>query len=389
MPTPPTLSDGVVTLRRHREDDAQGSFEQCQDPLSQAWTTVPVPYSLADARGYVTQMLPAGWEQDTEWAFAIESEGRYGGTVSLRNEGDGRAEIAYGAHPAIRGTDTVERALRLLVEWGFAEQKLHTIIWWSNTGNWASRKVAWRLGFSFDGTVRRWLPQRGELRDGWVGTLLREDPREPRTTWLDNPVLDGEGLRLRPLEDRDCDRIVEACSEERTQHWLGLLPAPYTLEDARTYLASRTEQLAAGTGATWAVVDPADDVLLATVGYFDHVPGIECEIGYWTHPRARGRGVMTRAVRVLTGYAFETLGVNRVRMFAAVDNAASRHVIEANGLTQSGIERLGAEIRTGRADLAIYDVLAAEFVRRCAASDHSSTPIPAIDSTAPTTAGAR
>ena len=136
------------------------------------------------------------------------------------------------------------------------------------------------------------------------------------------------------------------------------------MEDARTYLASRTEQLATGAGATWAVVDPVDDVLLATIGYFDHVPGVECEIGYWTHPEARGRGVMTRALGELLRYAFEALGVERVKAYAAVDNLASRHVIEANGLTQSGIERLGAEVRTGRADLAIYDVLAAEFVRR-------------------------
>ena len=50
------------------------------------------------------------------------------------------------------------------------------MIWWAHAGNWASRKLAWRLGFSFDGTVRQWLPQRGELRDGWVGTLLRGEP---------------------------------------------------------------------------------------------------------------------------------------------------------------------------------------------------------------------
>jgi len=39
----PTLTDGTVTLRAHREDDAEGAFEQCQDPVSQQWTTVPLP----------------------------------------------------------------------------------------------------------------------------------------------------------------------------------------------------------------------------------------------------------------------------------------------------------------------------------------------------------
>src|SRR4051794_14334692 len=49
MLTAPTLTDGTVTLRAHRADDVQGSFEQCQDPVSQRWTTVPVPYTLEHA----------------------------------------------------------------------------------------------------------------------------------------------------------------------------------------------------------------------------------------------------------------------------------------------------------------------------------------------------
>ena len=364
MSPAPTLTDGTVTLRAHRAEDAEGSYEQCQDPLSQRWTTVPIPYSREDAEKFVGRIMPEGWEQDTEWGFAVERDGRYAGTVSLRNEGDGRAEIAYGSHPWVRGTGTIERALRLLVEWGFAEQGLHTIIWWANVGNWSSRKVAWRLGFTIDGTVRRWLPQRGELIDGWVGTLLRDDPREPRSAWLECPVIEADGVRLRPLEPRDAERITEACSDERTSSWLGHLPSPYTLEDAREYLESRSEQRAAGTGATWAVVDPADDEILATVGYFDYTPDVECEVGYWTHPDARGRGVMTRAVALVTRYAFETLGVARVKAFAAVENKASRQVIEANGFRFTGIERLGAHVRDGRADMALYDVLATEFLSR-------------------------
>src|SRR3954452_16432166 len=50
---PPTLTDGTVTLRAHRPEDAQGSFEQSRDPLSQRWTTVPVPYTMDDARAFV------------------------------------------------------------------------------------------------------------------------------------------------------------------------------------------------------------------------------------------------------------------------------------------------------------------------------------------------
>jgi RimJ/RimL family protein N-acetyltransferase len=354
--TAPTLTDGVVTLRAHRADDARGSYEQCQDPLSQRWTTVPVPYTSEMATSFVTELMPAGWIEDREWGFAVEHDGRYAGTMSLRPEGDGRAEIAYGSHPRVRGAGVTERALRLLLAWGFEERELRSVIWWAHRGNWASRKLAWRLGFSCDGTLRQWLPQRGELRDAWVGTLQRGEPREPRTTWLDCPVLGAGGVRLRPWRADDADRIVEACRDERTAHWLGRLPRPYTRADAETYLHDREEVLASGSAVGWAVADAGSDELVGSLAVFD-LDGHQGEVGYWTHPDARGRGCMTAAVGLAVGHAREGLGLRRLTAVAAVDNTASRHVIEANGFALVGIERASTRIRTGFTDTAAYDLL--------------------------------
>lgn len=356
----PLLTDRVVTLRAHLPEDVTGVWEQCQDPLSQEWTGVPVPFTRDDAERFVHEICPAGWRSGTEWAFAVEAEGRFAGTVSLRTEGAGRAEIAYGAHPWARGTGHLERAVRLLLDYGFAQQNLTTVIWWARQGNWASRRLAWRVGIQVEGTLRRWVTQRGESYPTWVGTLLREDAREPLSPWLECPVLGEDGVRLRPIVVTDAPRIHEACSEAQTQHWLGQLPSPYTLDDALAYVESRTEQLAEGTGVTWAVTDPDDDLLLATIGWFNHTAGEECEIGYWTHPDARGRGLMTRATGVLVRHVVAELGVARVTAYSAVDNTASRRVIEANGLRQYGVERRGIQVRDRRADMALYDVLASE-----------------------------
>lgn len=363
MPAP-TLTDGRVTIRELVEDDAQGVLEQCTDSLSQRWTQVPIPYSLADARSFIADHAPRAWENGEEWIFAFESQGRYAGNIALRDEGLRRAEIAFGAHPRVRGTGAMDRALRLLLGWGFHEQGLETVIWRAHVGNWASRKVAWRLGFTLDGLLRHSQPHRAELRDAWLGTLQRFEVQEPRRPWLDVPLLEGDGLRLRPFAAADVPRIVEACRDQRTQQWLGRMPSPYGEDEARSYLEHLTELRATGNGVTWAVVDPLDDTLLAAVGFFGHQPGIECEIGYWAHPDARGRGVTTRAVAVVMRYCFGRLKVNRVKASSAVDNASSRHVIEANGLRQWGVERRGVEVRSGLADKAIYDVLAKEYAAR-------------------------
>jgi RimJ/RimL family protein N-acetyltransferase len=363
--TAPTLTDGPVTLRHPRESDVQGSWEQCQDPLSQQWTTVPIPYSMDDARDFILGFVPGAWESDKEWGFVVEAEGRYAGHITLRNEGDRRAELAYGSHPWVRGTGHMERAMRVLLDWGFTEKRLAMVIWWANVGNWASRKLAWRLGFTFEGKVRSWLPHRGELRDAWVGTLLADDPREPQGRWLDLPELEGDKVRLRAMTPADTARVVEACRDERTRHWLGELPSPYDEQAAADFIAGRTLQRATGHGLSWAVADRATDELLASVALFDLTDDLTTgEVGYWTHPQARGRGVMTEAVALVIGHAFGELGLRRVKAYAATGNAASERVLTANGLTVRGVERLGALLDTGRSDSVLFDVLAQEWPAR-------------------------
>lgn len=360
----PTLRDGDVVVRAPAEQDIEGCYEQCIDPESMRWTQVPRPYTREMARDFCLLDVPAAWADGSEWIFAVEgpvdSPGGYAGNIALRDRGNGLAEIGFGAHAAARGTGVMERAVRLLVEWGFAEQGLSTIVWYAKVGNWASRKLAWRLGFSMDGVVRHAHLHHGELVDAWMGTLLANDPREPAGRWLVPGPIGSDKVRLRPLRDSDVPRIVEACSDERTQHWLGRMPSPYSAAEARTWLDLNLEGQATGKKLTWAVTTPDTDFLLGAINIFD-IGEVDCEIGYWAHPGARGQGLTTEAMRLVTEHAFRELGVRRVRACAALDNAASRHVIESVGLTQTGIERLGTVLRSGPADVALYDVLADEW----------------------------
>lgn len=367
----PTLRDGDVVLRAHRPEDATGSLEQCHDPLSRQWTTVPLDYTLDDAKRFVTQAMPGGWTSETEWGFAVEAVDdtgtpRYAGTISLRDEGERRAEVAYGSHPWVRGRRVMERALRLLLTWGFEERGLETVIWWANRGNWASRKVAWRLGFTFEGAPRQWLPQRGALLDAWVGTLLAGDPMHPTTPWYDVPRLVGDGLVLRAHTDDDVPRIVEACTDPLVSGWIGQIPAPFGEAEARSWLASLRERHATGKAVTWAVADPRTDALIGTVDLFDVRPGRDAEIGYWLHADGRGRGLAPRMCHLALRHAFVAgpdggLGLGRVRAVAAEGNVASRRVLEASGLRQQGRERRLVLTRTGLADGAVYDIITEDF----------------------------
>ena len=73
---------------------------------------------------------------------------------------------------------------------------------------------------------------------------------------------------------------------------------------------------------------------------------------------------MTAAVSLVLQYAFETLGLRRVKAYAALRNAASRHVLASNGMTEQGVARLEAVVAEGRVDTVLYDVLREEWARR-------------------------
>lgn len=59
-------------------------------------------------------------------------------------------------------------------------------------------------------------------------------------------------------------------------------------------------------------------------------------LAYWVAPAARGRGVASRAVRLLTEFARE-LGLSRVELHAHVDNAGSQRVAERAGFTRGRV----------------------------------------------------
>ncbi|KQT94178.1 hypothetical protein ASG49_04520 [Marmoricola sp. Leaf446] len=369
----PTLTDGVVTLRGHTEDDVPAVLEQCTDAGTQAWTTVPVPYTLDDAKTFVRHLVPGGWEADAEWGFAVtapDDDGteRFAGGVALNRRGAGLAELGYATSPWARGRGVTERACRLLVRWGFEERGLEVVDWTAKKWNWPSRRVAWRLGFAV-GQERHWMQQRGALVPAWHGTLARGEELAPRHPWYDVPVLRDQGVVLRPPADADLPRMLECLADPVMQHFSEgpRERAPHTAERWPDLVEERREWAARGEAVAWTVADPGTDAHLGLVQLYHLHHRRQAELGFWAHPDARGRGLTTRAVRVALRHAFVPwddggLGLRRVHAHAASANAASCRVLAAAGLRETGTTRSDALLADGTwSDTTRFDVLVEEW----------------------------
>lgn len=337
--TVPTLSDGVVTLRALVLDDLDAVVEQSRDPETVRRTFVPNPYTEDDGREFIERKARA-WREDTGCGWAIEHDGRFAGLISHQPRGGGAVEVAFAAHPAARGRGVMTRAVRLAATHAF-EHGATVILWHAQVGNFGSRKVAWRCGFTLGGPTV--ATRHDQVVEVWSGHLYPGELMEARGRWLFPPVLEGDGIRIRPFRESD-ESALPVQHDRVTALFSQNLP---TQETYAAWLLGRRVFSATGSSVACAVADAASDELLGGVDLHRlDVPlfagtGI---LGYWLLESARGRGAMSQALELVIPWAFEPLDVGGLGLHAlsagcSVDNLASARVLRRAGFALVGTSR--------------------------------------------------
>ncbi|TQJ09560.1 GNAT family N-acetyltransferase [Lapillicoccus jejuensis] len=389
----PTLRTGHLVLRGFRDDDVPGPDE---GPDEDSRLFLPAG-AHPDAASYPAWLARVRRRQDAgealTWAVTRAGEDHPLGYVVLfrleatepaEGAGGGQGELGYLLHPPARGRRVLPGAIAAVVAHAFAPvgdgglglRRLHAV---TDRANLASQALLRGAGFRCWGTEHgAWRGADGEPRDGAAFELLAPDPwgggpatTAPAARGLRLPRLEGLIVRLRPVTPDDLPRVVEGCRDVTTRHWLADLPHPYTLASAEQYLARTREHAADGSGLFLAVADVGDDRLLGAVGLMGlrTTPG-QAEVGYWTHPAERDRGVMTEAVRLVVRHAFAPrdaggLGLRRLTLRAADGNEPSQRVARSAGFTRTGRQRAAERLGDGRyVDLLDHDLLEQEWDAR-------------------------
>jgi RimJ/RimL family protein N-acetyltransferase len=165
------LSDGVVALRRWRDEDADDLAVMARDPEIVRWTTVPSPYRLEDAVHWI-ELSRERWETDVGAALAVESvgDGELLASIDIRNiaPGTGVAEIGYMVGPNARRRGVATRAVDLITRWGFEACGFARIEIQVTPENEVSMKVPPRVGFQREGLLRSYRPGRDGTRPDLV-----------------------------------------------------------------------------------------------------------------------------------------------------------------------------------------------------------------------------
>ena len=181
----------------------------------------------------------------------------------------------------------------------------------------------------------------------------------PRRLTAPSPPLADDAVRLEPLDGRyvpDFERMLDDAAIVRHTRVPTNPPNGFAARWVGRYVKGWQD----GSCAGFAILSE-ETTFLGLVGLVDlDLPARQGEIGYVVVGEARGRGVARRALRLVTDWAFEGLGLERVELRIDVDNEPSMRVAERAGYHRDGVLRSLHFKEDLRTDLAVYSLLAGD-----------------------------
>ncbi|MDN3022706.1 GNAT family protein [Streptomyces sp. S.PB5] len=187
---------------------------------------------------------------------------------------------------------------------------------------------------------------------------------------LEGPLLEGELVRLEPLEHRHAAGLAAAAEENRDTYGFTWVPRA---DEVPGYIDAQLGRAADGKLAPYTQIHTATGRVVGTTSFWeprswlseDRLDAIE--IGFtWLARSAQGTGVNAESKLLLLRHAFERWAVSRVDLKTDARNARSRAAIESLGARFEGVlrnwSRSWAPGEDGRLrDTAIFSITAAEW----------------------------
>lgn len=175
------------------------------------------------------------------------------------------------------------------------------------------------------------------------------------------PLADGD-IRLDPLTAAHA-AAMDALARDRDVARFTRVPDPVPDGFGARWIERYTRGREDRTNDGFAIVDSETGDFLGFMALVNlNLETREAEAGYIVASHARGRGVATRALRLLTDWAFAELPLERIELFIDVENSPSEVVAQRCGYTREGVLRW-TYLKPGlRSDTIVYSKLRREHL---------------------------
>jgi len=147
--------------------------------------------------------------------------------------------------------------------------------------------------------------------------------------------LQGQGFKLRGWKTDDAESLQKHADNPNIYSFLlDRFPHPYTMEAAIGWVNMMLVQ------------DPQVNFVIEVDGKAVGVIGLEIRedvyrktalLGYWISETLWGKGIMPKAIKLITTYAFENLDLIRIQAGVLSNNPRSMRVLEKAGFAMEGV----------------------------------------------------
>ena len=149
------------------------------------------------------------------------------------------------------------------------------------------------------------------------------------------PILTTERLTLRQLSTNDGQSIFALRSDPEINKYLDRQPSR-TMEDAISFINKINDNIEKNISIYWAITLTNSQIIVGTICLFDFSDEKnKCEIGYELLTDFQGQGIMKEATEEVTGYAFQTMRLQKIEALTHIRNRNSIRFLTKSGFKKS------------------------------------------------------
>jgi RimJ/RimL family protein N-acetyltransferase len=172
--------------------------------------------------------------------------------------------------------------------------------------------------------------------------------------------LTDEVVELRAPRRADVAELHEAVRESIAElvPWMAWAHPDYDAVDTAEWVRRAGRAFADGYEFQFVARETGTGRVLGTTGLnaIDRVNRWG-NLGYWIRTSATGRGLATRAARLVVGFGFGELDLGRIEILAATGNRRSQAVAERLGAVREGVLRRRLRVGEAVQDAACYSLV--------------------------------
>ncbi len=153
-------------------------------------------------------------------------------------------------------------------------------------------------------------------------------------------VLRDDIIHLRPFAAQDVFDLYSATRETIGSlcEWMLWCHPDYSLEDCRNFLTRSVKDWDSEASYNFAIVDVKTGEVCGSISLnrINRAHRV-ANVGYWVRQSQAGRGIASRALRLVARYGLHTLSLKRIEVLVPEGNLASQRVAQKAGATFEGV----------------------------------------------------